>query len=259
MMNKILPVFIAFTLITSVNAAQRPEFLLLVAFEKDVQFMKTKTSFLGAPIKIGDRSYHRVNFEDKFGLVAVSKAGLQQTALTVDIALLKMKAKRLISFGVAGAISDEFSQGDVVIVNKVACHDRGSFSGSSAFKPAPLEWHTPLLDPFLREIHSLLSNKCARLERNLKQGEILAGNTFIASTQKREWLHETFHGGLVDMNSAAITESCGVLNVPHTIIRVVSDSADENARDDFSKFIESREILSVILESLIESILMVGE
>ena len=235
-------------------AAPPPEFVLLVAFEEDIEYLKSKVSFSGVPIHVGDRKYYRFNIKGKSAVVAVSKAGLQRTALTTDIALLKMKAKRVISFGVAGAVSDKCQQGDIVKVVKVVCHDRGSYLENDNFEPTK-RWLEHSEDDFLRNCQRGFEEKQLARNRTIKQGALAAGNSFIANSVRRNWLSETFNVDLVDMNSAAIAESCTSLNIPFIIIRLVSDEADGNARGRFTGFIENnRNLLNEALKDLIDSI-----
>jgi len=69
-------------------------------------------------------------------------------------------------------------------------------------------------------------------------GKLVSGDSFIASSEKRKWLRETFHADAVDMVSAGIARVCEANGVPYVIIRAVSDNADESASADFAAFVQ---------------------
>jgi hypothetical protein len=50
---------------------------------------------------------------------------------------------------------------------------------------------------------------------------------------------DTFHADAVDMVSAGIARVCETNGVPHVIIRVLSDNADESASADFAAFVQN--------------------
>ena len=76
------------------------------------------------------------------------------------------------------------------------------------------------------------------LNPTLHFGDIASGDQFINSNEKRnEILSLLPDVQCVEMEGAAVAQVCLEFNVPFTIIRTISDSADHNARVDFGKFI----------------------
>jgi adenosylhomocysteine nucleosidase len=73
----------------------------------------------------------------------------------------------------------------------------------------------------------------------LREGRLVSGDSFIASTEKRKWLRETFHADAVDMVSAGIARVCEANGVPYVILRALSDNADESASADFAAFVKN--------------------
>jgi nucleoside phosphorylase len=74
---------------------------------------------------------------------------------------------------------------------------------------------------------------------SVRQGRLVSGESFIASTAKRKWLRETFKADAVDMVSAGIARVCEANGVPYVIIRVLSDNADESASAAFASFVQN--------------------
>ncbi len=72
----------------------------------------------------------------------------------------------------------------------------------------------------------------------IREGRLVSGDSFIASSAKRKWLRETFDADAVDMVSAGIARVCEANGVPYVILRVLSDNADEFASADFAAFVQ---------------------
>jgi len=76
------------------------------------------------------------------------------------------------------------------------------------------------------------------LSPKLYFGDIASGDQFINSNEKRLEILGLLPDVLcVEMEGAAVAQVCLEFGTPFTVIRTISDSADHNARVDFSKFI----------------------
>ncbi|MGB2128959.1 MAG: 5'-methylthioadenosine/adenosylhomocysteine nucleosidase, partial [Flavicella sp.] len=68
-------------------------------------------------------------------------------------------------------------------------------------------------------------------------GIILSGDQFIASKEKINALKESIPEALcVEMEGAAVAQVCYEYEIPFSVIRIISDSANEDAPIDFPKF-----------------------
>jgi adenosylhomocysteine nucleosidase len=74
---------------------------------------------------------------------------------------------------------------------------------------------------------------------NIREGKLVSGESFIASSAKRKWLRETFQADAVDMVSAGIARVCEANGVPYVILRALSDNADEFASEGFARFVSA--------------------
>jgi adenosylhomocysteine/aminodeoxyfutalosine nucleosidase len=83
------------------------------------------------------------------------------------------------------------------------------------------------------------SNTNCRAVASWREGRLVSGDSFIASTAKRNWLRETYQADAVDMVSAGIAHVCEANGVPYIILRVLSDNADESASADFAAFVNA--------------------
>ncbi len=212
------------------------EALIIVPFERDITRLKRHWRFIGQPLDMGERTYQKVILDGHTFLLTVTKAGLSETTLTCDIGLLRMKAKRIISIGVAGALDDKYQPGDVVVVERVTCHERGSYGADGQFVATRSKSESVTTDAFLDAIQAALLRGAETTGKQVHTDHLVSGNSFIAGSSKRESLRSAFGAGLVDMNSSGISASCAALKRPYYILRVVSDYANESAQQDFNTF-----------------------
>ena len=77
------------------------------------------------------------------------------------------------------------------------------------------------------------------LKPTLKDGAIASGDQFINSDEKRKELINLLPDVLcVEMEGAAVAQVCYEFKVPFTVIRIISDNANHDARIDFNHFID---------------------
>ncbi|MBE0424987.1 MAG: 5'-methylthioadenosine/S-adenosylhomocysteine nucleosidase, partial [Lutibacter sp.] len=71
-------------------------------------------------------------------------------------------------------------------------------------------------------------------------GDIASGDQFISSLKKIKKLNKKLPTAIcVEMEGAAVAQVCFEYEVPFSIIRVISDKANDNATIDFPKFANS--------------------
>ena len=93
---------------------------------------------------------------------------------------------------------------------------------------------------------------------SIHKGLIATGDNFIAESNKIKKLSEEIPGLLaVEMEGAAFAQVADQENVPWVVMRVISDSADENADSEFSEFLEKYkfkafDLIKQILEIIID-------
>ena len=70
-------------------------------------------------------------------------------------------------------------------------------------------------------------------------GDIASGDRFISGKVELKNIKDSLPSVLcVEMEGAAVGQVCYEYNVPFSVIRIISDTADENAHIDFRKFID---------------------
>lgn len=146
-------------------------------------------------------------------------------------------------FGIGGALNPDYGIGDIVIGKQSMQHDldatvfgfkRGEvpYSGYRLFKSDAV-----LCDAAANYVPG---------DHSLFFGRILTGDQFLNRADKVGFgcLRKELKGDVVDMESAAVAQVAVVNDVPHILIRVISDRADGAAPKNFEKFLPKASLAS---------------
>ncbi|MDY0195282.1 MAG: 5'-methylthioadenosine/adenosylhomocysteine nucleosidase [Sulfurovaceae bacterium] len=186
--------------------------------------------------KYANNIYYEATYKGKEIVVAYSKIGKVFSALTATILIEKFGCEMVLFSGVAGAISSDLKIGDLIIADGLCQHDLDitAFGHPYGFVPEG-EVCIPT-DTRLREIAKQVA---ADKGIDLKEGIIATGDQFVACSQKKSWVAETFKASALEMEGASVAVVCNSLNIPFFILRAISDSANDEAGIDFDTFLES--------------------
>ncbi|MDR1738434.1 MAG: 5'-methylthioadenosine/adenosylhomocysteine nucleosidase, partial [Candidatus Symbiothrix sp.] len=189
-------------------------------------------------------------------------------AATAATLILRFNVSEIIFTGVAGAISPALNVGDIVVAKRLIQHDLDGRPLTKEFEipllgVQYLETHPETLLRAVNAIQSLLDSsrlteaigdkelqKFCIVKPKLVVGDIASGDKFFAdSAEKDQLLQKLPDVQCVEMEGAAVAQVCYEYDVPFTVIRTISDTADESSHIDFQAFIEkvanlySREIV----------------
>lgn len=219
-------------------------------------------------VELGMRSYHVGRIRGHAAVVVFSRWGKVAAAATAATLILEFGVRELLFTGVAGAIDPRLRIGDVVIAERLVQHDMDARPLMPQFE-IPLLQKTyfeksephfcracaavgKMLDPgsdFLRQHRQELA--ALSIERPVwYSGLIGSGDRFIADVRAQEALRTALPGLMcVEMEGTAVAQVGYEYGIPATIIRTVSDTANEHSPVDFQQFISkvsrqySREIV----------------
>lgn len=141
-----------------------------------------------------------------FGSVKVSGASAVR-AYDAAIALAEEQPSVLVSFGIAGALTDDLRPGDIVLADSVAS-SRGPSIPASA---APTE---------------ALSRTAHAEGFALARGSILGVEHVIANSSEKRRLSEETGALCVDMESYEIARVATERGLPFAVLRAIADPAD---------------------------------
>lgn len=129
----------------------------------------------------------------------------------------------VVSTGVAGGLDDVLNVTDVVVGAQVAYHDvwcgegnvYGQVQGLPVFYQAPASWVE----------QALALNEEDDVENRIHAGLICTGDRFITRLDELNSIKAHFPQALaVDMESAAIAQTCFLAHIPFISFRIISDT-----------------------------------
>lgn len=136
----------------------------------------------------------------------------------------------IISTGVAGGIDTVLRVGDVVAASRLVYHDVYCGSDGARYGQVQGMPHYYETSPDLLR-RALALNGTDGLECRIHGGLICTGDRFVESAAEQADIKRHFPDGLaVDMESAAIAQTCYIYGVPFLSLRIVSDTP--GAHDD---------------------------
>lgn len=203
-------------------------------------------------IEEGSRIYYRGKLFGQDVVAVFSRWGKVAAATTVTNLILRFKVDRIVFTGVAGSISPELNVGDIVIGQHLFQHDMDARPLMRRFE-IPLTGKTsyeiPLQNVELmsKAVHIFLkTNKDFRkilAEQGIEYpkqmiGDIASGDLFISSTEMKNALIKNLPSVVcAEMEGAAVAQVCDDYEVPLTVVRIISDSADEDAHKSAIGFV----------------------
>lgn len=207
--------------------------------------------------KMGKRSYFTGQINGIETVVVFSRWGKVAAATTVATLIHEFEITELLFTGVAGAIHSDLKIGDIVLGKRLIQHDMDA-------RPLMKQYEIPLLSKTYIEsdkthleiainaINTVIENKRLHAviemedlaEFNISQprlfvGEIASGDQFFSSNEQKQNLNAQLPEVLcVEMEGAAVAQVCYEYEIPFSIIRTISDVADDNSHIDFPAFIQ---------------------
>lgn len=208
-------------------------------------------------VQLGKRTFYCGTLLNREIVLVISRIGKVAAASTVSALIHQFGVSEIIFTGVAGSLQKEVKVGDVVLAKRLLQHDMDA-------SPLMPRFEIPLLDitwfetpekqfqqaiPALQAIieeadhHHLLTDEVlARFQ--MKQpsfwiGDIISGDQFVSSHAQKKELQNLHPTALcVEMEGAAVAQICYEYQIPFTIIRTISDNADDHSEMDFPLFMK---------------------
>lgn len=186
-------------------------------------------------IEFGKNFYYTAKFKNHDLIIAYSKIGKVNSALTASILCEKFGAEILLFSGVAGALKQNLKIGDLVYATKLTQHDLDISIFGHPFGYVP--GGAVFIDTD-EKLNTLAKKTAFDLGINLQSGIIASGDQFICDENKKSWIKDTFDASCTEMEGASVGVVCDALQVPFFILRAISDEAGHKAEFDFDQFVE---------------------
>lgn len=171
--------------------------------------------------------------------IALCQSGIGKVNAAIATTLLKehFAPDVVINTGSAGGIGSGLKVGDVVVGTHIMHHDVdvtafGYQHGQVPQLPAAFTCDETL-------VAAAEKAACTFQAARVMHGLIVSGDSFINSTAAIEQIHARLPQPLaVEMEAAAIAQTCYQLDTPFVVIRAISDSAEDSASVSFEEFLE---------------------
>ena len=242
---------------TGLIGAMKEEILLL---KHDIQNLKVE--------KFGSREFYSGTIEGKEVVMCLSGWGKVAAASTATSLINLFNVDQLIFIGLAGSMQAHLDIGDIILADRLIQHDvdlsnlHGFHDIKSPFWKT-FDFDIPIysVNQTLKAIDNFIINLRNKKYPSINSdyapkihvGAIGTGDQFVASPGGKERISKRFPEILcTEMEGAAIAQVGADYDIPCTVIRIISDKADEDAHHSFAKFLfEDISQISVEIAKLI--------
>jgi len=226
---------------------------IISAMQEEIQALLNELKNVSTTNK-GMRTYYEGTLFNQKVVLVFSRWGKVASAATTTQLINDFNVSEIIFTGVAGGIKEELNIGDIVIGNKLFQHDLDA-------SPFYEKFEIPILkkkyietknsakliqatERFTNTFEEYIPKKEANAFNITKPsvilGDIASGDQFVSSLEKINYLNEHLPTTTcVEMEGASVAQVCFEYNMPFSIIRIISDKANDNATIDFSRFANS--------------------
>jgi len=180
-------------------------------------------------------TFYQGKFNGQEIVLVKSGVGKVFSAMVCQYMIDTYNPSMILLTGVGGALNPILEIGDVVIGVDTAHHDFDA--RELGFKLGQISY-TDLRFFKAEEKLVELAMKASLKDNKIISGRILTGDQFFTQAKKLEskYLTEELKGDCIEMEGASVGQVCSINEIPHLIIRTVSDKADGTAVEDYNKF-----------------------
>ncbi|ATA88958.1 5'-methylthioadenosine/S-adenosylhomocysteine nucleosidase [Capnocytophaga stomatis] len=194
--------------------------------KKELNDIKTTT--------IGSFAFHEGKMHGVSVVVLLSGIGKVSASVGTTLLIEHFQPDMIINTGTAGGLGTS-SVHDIILASEVRHHDVdvtafGYEIGQQAQMPAAYlpddKWFQ--LAKSVAEKHS----------NQLHCGLVVSGDSFISDPKRLKQIENTFpKAKAVEMEAAAIAQTCYLLKTPFIMLRAISDKAGEGDASSYEKFV----------------------
>ncbi|MEM1400523.1 MAG: 5'-methylthioadenosine/adenosylhomocysteine nucleosidase [Pseudomonadota bacterium] len=184
-------------------------------------------------------------------------------------------SRALVFSGVAGSLDEAIKVGDVVVADRLICHDYGAVIDQKLVRYQP---GVPPLPDMPREagydvqpdLVSALKERLTDLEMPplpadfagpqrrsaaIHFGTVLTGDQFVNCSDTRLTLRAEFDALAVEMEGAAVAQIASAFDIPAIAVRAMSDLAGTNSHLDFATFLSfAAEQAATVVRALVPAV-----
>ena len=181
--------------------------------------------------------------------------GKVNAAICTQLLISEFHAEIIINTGTAGGLNDALHVFDLVVSTDAVQHDVdvsvfGYAKGQIAGTTSPFWKADDSLRAMIMETFTQLKTDCAEdfaNTDNMIAGRIASGDRFIVDPAVKQEIISTFKADCVEMEGAAVAQTCVMNAVPFVILRCISDNAGEPAAISYQQFSKEASRISAML------------
>jgi len=233
---------------------------VIAAMEKEISELRGRLEIVSVK-NIAGADFYMGKLAGKSAVIAKCGVGKVNAAVCSQILIDMYAVDYIINAGVAGGVARGLKVGDIVVSTGAAHHDFDTcaFGDEPGFISGPnkkiFESDEVLTGAAALSAETALKSRGNPGKNAVHKGIVASGDQFIAGSEKKERIAEVFGAACVEMEGAAIAQTCWLNKIPFVIIRSVSDLADGGAAEGFSEFISGAAgILADIVELMVKSL-----
>jgi adenosylhomocysteine nucleosidase len=244
-----------------------PVTAILGAFEQEIILLEDKLTDAQERI-IEEIRFVSGKLRGKKVVIAYTGIGKVNAAMTTTLLIEHFKPDKVIFTGIAGAVNRQLQPGDIVIAEKTAHHDMGTFWPEGLFHKGVKNrlngWENPVFFNGDEQLIKLAERAAQQVDlRSIRiisgqrspkvvKGVVVTGDSFIASADKCAELRKKLNADAVEMEGAAVAQLCFQRGIGYLVIRSISDNADEGAVLDKQTFylLAAQNSSSLVIEML---------
>lgn len=187
-------------------------------------------------IKLCDLTFYKGFLWEKEVVVVKCGVGKVNAALCTQILISNFHPDQMINTGIAGATGEGLKIYDFVISTEAVYHDFDTVAfgyklGQVPGLPETLKADEKLICTFENAFYKTDFSA----SHKIKKGTIASGDQFISDSEKKSFIVQNFHPECVEMEGAAIAQTCYKNQVPFVIVRCMSDCADDNVQSVYDE------------------------
>jgi adenosylhomocysteine nucleosidase len=227
---------------------------IIGAMEPEVAILKAKLVNSTTSV-FGGYNFYQGELDGSDVVIVQSGIGKVAAALATAMLIDKFQVDYVVNTGSAGGFDPELKVGDIVVSSEVRYHDVnltvfGYEIGQLPANPAAYIPHATLVSAAKEGIAQLSVSSDNNSGNTLDKvqaitGLITTGDTFMAAEEDIAKARANFPMmAAVEMEGAAIAQTCLQFNTPFVIIRSLSDIAGKESPQTFEQYLETASVNS---------------
>ena len=229
---------------------------IMAALHDEIALILAEMDAVSEKLTIGRRDYYMGQWQGRPCVVVLARVGKVAAAATAVTLIRDFDVESIVFTGVAGAVADHVNVGDIIVSSDLLQYDLDAsplfpryevpLLGTSRFA-ADTQLSASVMGAAQMYLNSNLHHDVPPSVRDefgvhrprLHHGLIISGDHFVNDTRRLYQLREQLPDALcLEMEGAAVAQICYEYSVPFTVMRTVSDRADDGASIDFAGFLE---------------------